>query len=191
MGVAGVIAKQEWEAWEELEWESGKKPSSHLSAQAFLLALVFPLCYRPRQKSKELVCAVTHVTASMGDWKSLCCYEKGLRGGENGWTKKSPLSEPVPKLMLALVANPKWKIEACLSWVCKTPLWVGWGVSHVRKTLVILELFTAETDGKRMRALSFVHFSVVENNCLVSLGLRNQTESSSNSAFTPLIGLSG
>lgn len=62
----------------------------------------------------------------------------------------------------------------------------------MRNTLVILKLFTAETDGKAMMALSFAHFSVVENNGQVSLGLRNQTESSSNtSAFTPYIGLSG
>lgn len=78
MGAAGVIAKQEWEAWEELEWESGKKPKSHLSAQAFQLAPGFPLYYRPAQKWQELACAVTPVTASMGDWKASAVMRRDI-----------------------------------------------------------------------------------------------------------------
>lgn len=59
---------------------------------------------------------------SIHGWlKRLCCEEKGLSGGANGCIKQSPSPEPVPKLMLALVATPTGKIAAPSAGCLKLP----------------------------------------------------------------------
>lgn len=53
------------------KWQKAQLPLCLL--KPFLLALPFPLHYKPTQKLEELlsvlVCVVTHVTTSMDDWK--------------------------------------------------------------------------------------------------------------------------
>lgn len=101
--------------------KAAKSPNPLCLLKPFLLALPFPLHYKPTQKLEELlnvlVCIVTHVTTSMDDWKRSTVMRKAWRGLHMiTWSTVPFLSQPPHRCwhLWQLLEEP-CQVENCIA----------------------------------------------------------------------------